>query len=37
MLPNLEFGLVCHADVQHNRRIRALMDFLTTYLDELLS
>lgn len=36
-LPNLEFWLVCHADVQHNRRIRVLMNFLTTYMDELLS
>lgn len=27
-IPNLEFWLVCHADVQHNRRIRTLMDFL---------
>ena len=36
-LPNLEFWLVCHADVQHNRRIRVLMSFLTTYMEELLS
>ncbi|MEW6991135.1 LysR family transcriptional regulator [Colwelliaceae bacterium 6441] len=36
-LPNLEFWLVCHADVQHNRRIRVLMDFLTTFMSELLS
>ena len=35
-LPDLEFWLVCHADVQHNRRIRVLMSFLTTYLEELL-
>ena len=27
-LPSLEFWLVCHADVQHNRRIRVMMDFL---------
>ncbi len=37
MLPNLEFWLVCHPDVQHNRRIRVLMDFLTTYMDDLLT
>ncbi|TEW51439.1 LysR family transcriptional regulator [Psychromonas algicola] len=36
-LPHLEFWLVCHADVQHNRRIRVLMSFLTTYLEKLLS
>ena len=36
-LPHLEFWLVCHADVQHNRRIRVLMSFLTTYLEDLLS
>ncbi|MCJ8269732.1 MAG: LysR family transcriptional regulator [Psychrosphaera sp.] len=27
-IPKLELWLVCHGDVQHNRRIRALMDFL---------
>jgi DNA-binding transcriptional LysR family regulator len=27
-IPSLEFWLVCHADVQHNRKIRAMMDFL---------
>lgn len=37
ILPRLEFWLVCHADVQHNRRIRVLMDFLTAYMGELLS
>ena len=31
-LPSLEFWLVCHADVQHNRRIRVMMDFLSDYL-----
>lgn len=36
-LPHLEFWLVCHADVQHNRRIRVLMSFLTTYLEKLLA
>lgn len=36
-LPHLEFWLVCHADVQHNRRIRVLMNFLTTYFEDLLS
>ncbi len=35
-LPHLEFWLVCHADVQHNRRIRVLMNFLATYLEDLL-
>lgn len=30
-VPNLEFWLVCHADVQHNRRIRVMMDFMTSY------
>ena len=28
-IPSLEFWIVCHADVQHNRRIRIMMDFLT--------
>ena len=28
----LEFWLVCHADVQHNRRIRIMMDFLSEHL-----
>jgi len=32
-LPNLEFWLVCHADVQHNRRIRVMMDFLAEHLE----
>jgi DNA-binding transcriptional LysR family regulator len=27
-VPALEFWLVCHADVQHNRKIRTMMDFL---------
>jgi DNA-binding transcriptional LysR family regulator len=36
-IPNLEFWLVCHADVQHNRRIRVLMDFLSTHMEELLT
>ena len=27
-IPKLEFWLVCHADVQHNRKIRLMMDFL---------
>lgn len=27
-VPKLEFWLVCHSDVQHNRKIRVLMDFL---------
>lgn len=27
-IPHLEFWLVCHADVQHNRRIRTMVDFL---------
>ena len=31
-LPSLEFWLVCHADVQHNRRIRVMMDFLAEHL-----
>ena len=35
-IPNLEFWLVCHADVQHNRRIRVLMDFLSIHMEELL-
>jgi DNA-binding transcriptional LysR family regulator len=36
-IPNLELWLVCHADVQHNRRIRVLMDFLSTHMEELLT
>ena len=36
-LPHLELWLVCHADVQHNRRIRVLMSYLTLYFEELLS
>ena len=36
-LPHLELWLVCHADVQHNRRIRVLMSYLTIYFEELLS
>ncbi|MCJ8312471.1 MAG: LysR family transcriptional regulator [Saccharospirillaceae bacterium] len=31
MIPKLEFWLVCHADVQHNRRIRVMMDFMSEY------
>ncbi|NQY34228.1 MAG: LysR family transcriptional regulator [Alteromonadaceae bacterium] len=31
-IPSLEFWLVCHADVQHNQRIRVMMDFLTLHL-----
>ena len=31
-LPALEFWLVCHADVQHNRKIRLMMDFLSDSL-----
>jgi DNA-binding transcriptional LysR family regulator len=31
-IPNLEFWLVCHKDVQHNRKIRLLMDFLAKAL-----
>lgn len=31
-IPNLEFWLVCHADVQHNRRIRTMVDFLADRL-----
>jgi DNA-binding transcriptional LysR family regulator len=37
VIPNLEFWLVCHADVQHNRRIRVLMEFLSTHMEELLT
>jgi DNA-binding transcriptional LysR family regulator len=33
-IPNLEFWLVCHADVQYNRKIRVMMDFLSESLDE---
>jgi len=36
ILPSLEFWLVCHADVKHNRRIRVMMDFLTHYFEKLL-
>jgi len=36
-LPKLPFWLVCHADVQHNRRIRVLMDFLAEQLGTLLN
>lgn len=32
-LPKLEFWLVCHADVQHNQKIRVMMDFLSKYFD----
>ena len=35
-LPSLEFWLVCHADVKHNRRIRIMMDFLSSYFETLL-
>jgi len=28
-IPELEFWLVCHGDVQHNRKIRLMMDFLS--------
>jgi DNA-binding transcriptional LysR family regulator len=28
-IPSLEFWIVSHADVQHNRKIRVMMDFLT--------
>lgn len=31
-LPSLPIYLVCHRDVQHNRRIRVLMDFLAEQL-----
>lgn len=33
-VPALEFWLVCHADVQHNRKIRTMMDFLATALGD---
>jgi DNA-binding transcriptional LysR family regulator len=36
ILPNLEFWIVCHRDVKHNRRIRIMMDFLTNYFEKLL-
>jgi len=29
-IPELEFWLVCHGDVQHNRKIRLMMDFLSS-------
>ncbi|EPJ45924.1 MAG: hypothetical protein OFPI_35880 [Osedax symbiont Rs2] len=32
-IPKLEFWLVCHADVQHNQKIRLMMDFLTSSFD----
>lgn len=35
-IPNIEFWLVCHADVQHNRRIRVMTDFLYEKLNSLL-
>jgi hypothetical protein len=31
-LPDLPVYLACHWDVQHNRRIRVLMDFLADQL-----
>jgi len=34
-LPSLEFWLVCHADVQHNRRIKVVMDYLVERLSNL--
>jgi len=33
-IPALEFWLVCHADVQHNRKIRTMMDFLADIFSE---
>jgi DNA-binding transcriptional LysR family regulator len=33
-IPALELWLVCHRDVRHNRRIRALMDHLAWWLGE---
>ena len=33
-IPKIEFWQVCHADVQHNRRIRIMMDFLSDRLSE---
>ena len=33
-LPELEFWLVCHHDVEHNTRIRALMTFLKEWWQE---
>ncbi|GLX78249.1 LysR family transcriptional regulator [Thalassotalea insulae] len=35
-IPSLEFWLVCHADVQHNRKIRLMMDFLAQQLNDML-
>jgi len=32
-LPDLEFWLVCHRDVQHNSRISAVMKFLTAWFE----
>ncbi len=33
-IPKLECWLVCHSDVQHNRRIRVMMDFLGQYFSK---
>ena len=33
VIPPLEFWVVCHSDVQFNRRIRALMAFLSTWFE----
>jgi DNA-binding transcriptional LysR family regulator len=32
-LPSLPIYLVCHRDVQHNKRIRVMMDFLAEHLE----
>jgi DNA-binding transcriptional LysR family regulator len=33
-LPSLPIYLVCHRDVQHNKRIRVMMDYLTEHLNQ---
>jgi DNA-binding transcriptional LysR family regulator len=36
-IPVMNFWLVCHADVQHNRKIRVMMDFLSEHLETTLT
>ncbi|MFT5841170.1 MAG: DNA-binding transcriptional LysR family regulator [Flavobacteriales bacterium] len=35
-LPDLPIFLACHRDVQHNKKIRVLMDYLAEYLPTVL-